>query len=768
MDDLRTKKLINGDQQITKYESMKGRSFRQQKSNSFGMNISIDEEDQISVGACCFWCNQRIQSTNKLKRRIPIINWLPKYTTKDFRGDVIAGISVGFTIIPQALAFAMLAGLPPVNGLYSSFMGCFIYAIFGTCSCAALGPTSILSILTAPFALAGGPMYAILLSFISGIVMLICGMLNLGFVVDFVSFPVISAFSTSAAITIIISQLKSFFGLNYRSGRLTENLLNFINHIDKVRLSDMFLGLACLAFLIPLQSFKDKRFLRNKSKKSSIRKFVNSIWFVTVTGRNAIIVILTAILTFYFFFSQVTTPKEIKPGLPRFQLPKFTYVETDLNKNVTIEKSFDMVLSDIGSGIPVMVLISILETVAVAKTFTGSVNLDPTQEMVALGVCNLVSSFFGSMPIAGSFSRSAVNHSSGVRTQAGGILTGIIVLLSIQFLTPVFIYIPQTTLSAIIVAAVIPMAKFGDIITIFKSNCIDLIPYLVTLITCLTLGLEVGVVIGIAVSLVMLLYQMARPRISIVIRTVPNSSTKFIYVKPDRSVFFPSVEYMKVKINKAIPSKKSQQTIEGVLFQDSRDLGDITDRSNEKKAVAYSINSTTIPQSFSDSKLSEQVNGKENSKTNIIDIDVQKLSNGLNNNNEKQINGKQQRSNTIANPKITPNNEIVAVVIDGEHSFRCDSTFAIAMRNLVLNLKKKNLITIFFNLRKPIHRGLSSTLGEDDLFYYCVLESEVYELINKFANAQDLTDRSSSASSETDNSDQISERHWLSQSTREF
>ena len=316
------------------------------------------------------------------------------------------------------------------------FIGVFIYTIFGTCRDAALGPTSILSILTAPFALLGGPTYATLLCFISGIVMLIFGFLNLGFIIDFVSFPVLSAFSTSAAITIIVSQLKSFFGLSYPNSRLSESLINFVNHITEIRLSDTLLGFACLAFLLPLQSLKDKRFLKHKPKKSTTRRAVNAVWFITVTGRNALIVLISVIVTYYFIFNQILTPKEIKPGLPPFQMPKFTYVDFDPVKNVTIEKKFDSVLADISKGIPVIVLISILETVAVAKTFTGSANLDPTQEMVALGICNLVSSFFGSMPIAGSFSRSAVNHSSGVRTQAGGILTGLIVLLAIQVLTP--------------------------------------------------------------------------------------------------------------------------------------------------------------------------------------------------------------------------------------------------------------------------------------------------------------------------------------------
>lgn len=177
------------------------------------------------------------------------------------------------------------------------------------------------------------------------------------------------------------------------------------------------------------------------------------------------------------------------------------------------------------------------------------------------------------------------------------------------------------------------------------------------MITCLSLGLEFGVMSGVVVSLIMLLYQQARPRISIVIRTVPNSSARFIYVKPDRSVFFPSVEYMKIKINKAIPNKKNTSTIEGVQFQDSRDLGDISERSNEEKSVVVSYSTNTIPQSFSDSKLT--TNGIENSKTNIIDMDSNKVRTTNDTSNAKGLNGKQRANTVIGGLQPSINNELV-------------------------------------------------------------------------------------------------------------
>src|SRR6218665_3323626 len=165
------------------------------------------EQDEPTWSECCIWMRKRFFSRRKLYRRFPPLVWLPTYSLEDLKGDVISGISVAFTIIPQGLALASLAGLPPQYGLYTSIMGCFIYTLLGSCKDMAVGPTSILAMIVLPYAMIGGPQYSILLAFLSGVLQLIAGILNLGFVVDFISFPVISAFSLAAAITITCSQL---------------------------------------------------------------------------------------------------------------------------------------------------------------------------------------------------------------------------------------------------------------------------------------------------------------------------------------------------------------------------------------------------------------------------------------------------------------------------------------------------------------------------------------------------------------------------------
>lgn len=511
-----------------------------------GMNVRIDEDDEVSVRHCCIWFFERYFTKEKLKRRFPIASWFPQYTFHHFRGDFIAGLSVAFTIIPQALALATLAGLPPNYGLYSSFMGCFIYSIFGTTPSAAIGPTSILAIIVAPYVLIGGETYAILLSFFSGLLMLLLGLLNCGFLVDFISYPVIASFSCAAALTIAVSQLKGFFGLHYAAAGFRQTITAVFHNIKLVNFWDLGMGFFCLLFLIPLQMSKEIEFdFRGHPFLSVI---ANSLVWLLVTGRNALVVIIsTAVAYLTAGHTGFSLTNEITTGLPDFRIPDFV-----LKTNEThVVKDLPNVFSDITAGVCILVLIELMETVAVAKSFNAGKKLDSTQEMIALGLSNLMGSFVSAFPVSGSFSRSAVNYCSGVKTPLGGVVTGLLVLLALATLAPFFQLIPQTALSSIIIAAVLPMMKIGDIWIIWNSNKVDLVPYTLTFAACLFFGLEIGIVVGVNVSLGILLYQMARPRIAIVLRMTPEGH-QFLYVKPDRSVFFPSVEYMKVKIDKAL------------------------------------------------------------------------------------------------------------------------------------------------------------------------------------------------------------------------
>jgi len=517
----------------------------------------------MTVNECCLWFRQRYFTREKLRRRLPFVHWLPNYSLADLKGDIIAGLSVAFTIVPQGLALAVLAGLPAQYGLYTSFMGCFIYALLGSCKDVAVGPTSIMAIIVAPYVMAGGVQYSILLAFMAGCIQFLFGVLNLGFIVDFISFPVISSFSSAAAITIAASQLKLLFGQHYTASRFPDTMIKFAANLWEINIWDTTMGMASLLFLIPIQLAKDYRFKPDAdagAKRHTLYAVLNGVWAMTVTARNALVVIIGAFIAGYYYESGTVGPDgtsgqlftmtgEIRTGLPPFQWPSFSVHNTN-----TTTVPFTQVFSDLGTGVFVVALLGLMESVAVAKAFETK-RMDATQEMIAIGMCNILGSCFGAFAATGSFSRSAVNHNSGVRTPFGGIVTGALVLLALSTLAPYFQYIPQTILATIIITAVIFMLRPLDPFLIWQTNKVDVLPYVSTFVVCLVFGLEYGIVAGVGSSVVILLYQMARPKVFIVHKRTPDGYP-FLYVKPDRSVFFPSIEYMKVKINKELPDSQ--------------------------------------------------------------------------------------------------------------------------------------------------------------------------------------------------------------------
>ena len=302
-----------------------------------------------------------------------------------------------------------------------------------------------------------------------------------------------------------------------------------------------------------MQHFKDAK-LSNDTKIGFI---INKLWKVIVIARNATIVLICALIAYRTDLFSVN--QNIPSGLPPFAFPSFK-----IEHNGVVKKTTE-IFSDFFPGVIIVAMVGLVETVAVSKGFTANKKYDATQDMIALGLCNIAGSCCSAFPAVGSFSRSAVNHSSGVRTPLGGFLTSILVVVSLLTLGPCFESIPTTTLSSIIIAAVMPMIKFDDIPIIFKANLIDTFSYFITFITCLTFSLEYGICLGIIFSLSILLYQMARPRITIVSR-ITNHGDSFIYVKPDRSILFPSVEYVKVKISKAISANDRRSNVTSIVI----------------------------------------------------------------------------------------------------------------------------------------------------------------------------------------------------------
>ncbi|KAL6255982.1 hypothetical protein P5V15_013218 [Pogonomyrmex californicus] len=483
-----------------------------------------------------------------LYKRLPILNWLPRYNGQDALGDLMAGITVGLTVIPQSLAYSNVAGLPPQYGLYGSFLGCFIYVIFGSCKDIPMGPTAIISLLTYQTVshLDAPVPHAILLTFLVGIVELIMGIFGLGFLIDFVSGPVSSGFTSAVALIIVTSQVKDILGIPAKGSQFIEMWRSICGLIHQTSAWDATLGASCIALLLILRLLASCKIGPKREELHTTKhRVVNKIIWLIGTSRNALLVVICGLLGWSFHDkSPVRLIGFIPGGMPTVQVPPFEYIKSD---NATA--TFVEMLGNLGSGIIVIPLISLMEDIAICKAFANGKSVDATQELIAIGMSNIGNSFVQAFPGTGSLSRSAVNNASGVRTPFGGVYTGMLVILALLFLTPYFSFIPRATLAAIIIAAVIFMVEVKVVRPMWRTKKSDLIPGVGTFIACLVLQLEIGILCGIGINILFILYHAARPKISIE-KLKTGHGIEYLMLTPDRCLIFPSVDYVRNLVTK--------------------------------------------------------------------------------------------------------------------------------------------------------------------------------------------------------------------------
>lgn len=312
-----------------------------------------------------------------LYKRLPFLSWLPKYNGQDAVGDLVAGITVGLTVIPQSLAYSNIAGLPTEYGLYGSFLGCFVYIIFGSCKDVPFGPTAIASLLTFQAVHGMGPEHAILLCFLSGLIEVLMGLLGLGFLIDFVSGPVSSGFTSAVALIIVSSQVKDVLGITVKGNTFLEMWTSIFHNIGDTKLWDTVLGIVCIVVLLIMRVIatlkigppetQDAEIDKDgKSGPTTFQKTMNKTIWLIGTSRNAILVILCGVLG-YALYSDGEPPfkliGDIPPGLPSVHIPPFGYTKG----NVTV--GFGEMISNLGSGIIVVPLIALLENIAICKAF---------------------------------------------------------------------------------------------------------------------------------------------------------------------------------------------------------------------------------------------------------------------------------------------------------------------------------------------------------------------------------------------------------------
>ncbi|XP_063360068.1 sodium-independent sulfate anion transporter-like [Cydia amplana] len=514
--------------------------------------LTVTSENGNKVRRRLKKCSKDLCSVKTVKKRLPITEWLPEYNLTKLIQDIIAGITVGLTAIPQGIAYAVVAGLSPEYGLYAGLMGGFVYLFFGSCKDVTVGPTAIMSAMVSKYVSGYSADFAVLASFLSGLVELCMGILHLGFLVEFISLPVISGFTTAAALQIAAGQLKSIFGLDGKSGNyFSESLYNFVINFKSIKVWDPILGFLTIGILLVLKNIG-----QGCSRTDGLTKQVR--WFVSL-ARNAVVVIIGMVIAYILKVATGSEPLiligDIGSGLPKIEPPPFS---TTVGNETY---SFSDMMSVLGPQSIVLPLVAIFESVAIAKAFAGGKPVDATQEMMALGICNIVSSFTKSMPITGSFTRTAINNASGVHTPAGGVFTGFIILLALSILTSTFYFIPKASLAGLIITAMFSMIDFDIFGRLWRNSKIELFLLLITMAFSLSIGLEYGIVAGIVMNAAILLYTVSRP--SVEITTILCEKGEYLSILLPDKLSYCAAEHFRRKVLQA-----SQDVINAAIIID--------------------------------------------------------------------------------------------------------------------------------------------------------------------------------------------------------
>lgn len=358
-------------------------------------------------------------------------------------------------MIPQALAYAGIAGLPPQAGLYGSFLGCLLYIFIGSCRCVNVGPSSTSSFLTGQVAGGNWPR-AIVCGVIAGFVELILGLFGLGFVIDFVSGPVLSGFSSAVAIMIFTGQIKSFLGIHAKGFTFIQVWRTILADIHHTRMGDTIMGICCMTTLLLMRQLPNLKFgPKNDSQKTTCQKVINKIIWIIGTARNFLVVVIATSISYALIENGqghwLKTIGEVPPGIPEFKIPAFSSPDVTNATGFVIQKgeTFWEMISYMNIGLLAVPLIALIETMSINKSAASGKPVDPTQELIAIGAGQLLNSLVGAYPGNASFSRGAINKASGARTPLGSLYSGTLVIIALLYFTPYFQYIPDAALAAV-------------------------------------------------------------------------------------------------------------------------------------------------------------------------------------------------------------------------------------------------------------------------------------------------------------------------------
>ena len=476
---------------------------------------------------------------------------MPNYSGSTFKSDFIAGITVSVLLIPQGMAYALIAGLPPIYGLYAALSPQIIYALLGTSKQLAVGPVAMDSLLVAAglgtIGILGPEEYiqsAILLAFLMGAIQFLLGLFKMGFLVSFLSKPLIKGFTSGAAIIIGLSQVKHILGISlHQSNKIQLFAISLVNSEISIHFPTLMIGVISIFFLLILKKWTSKI-------------------------PSALVVVILSSLWVYFgkqYQEGVAVVGDVPGGLPSFNTPNFN-IETIKNL------------------IPISLTLAIvgyLESISISKTIAEKYKyyqLDPNQELIALGSSNIIGSLFQSYPTTGGFSRTAVNDQAGARSGVASLICALVVAITLSFFTQWFFYLPKAVLGSIIIVAVIQLIDLKYAIRLYNSRKDEFAVLLFTFLLTLFVGISQGIIYGIILSLLLLVYRASKPHYAFLgrigstnyfqnIERFPDEVTvreDLIILKFDAQLFFGNIEFFKQLVFDAV--EKKSKKIKGFII----------------------------------------------------------------------------------------------------------------------------------------------------------------------------------------------------------
>jgi SulP family sulfate permease len=497
------------------------------------------------------------------RRYLPILDWGSQYTGKTFTNDLIVAVIVTVMLIPQSLAYALLAGLPVEVGLFASMAPLVVYAIFGTSRTLAVGPVAVASLMTAaaiaPLAAQGSPEYlgaAVALAFVSGLMLVAMGLLRLGFLANFLSHPVVSGFITASGLQIAAGQMAPVLGIHAEGETFVEVVEPLVRNIGQANLATAVIGLGSLAFLF---------WARGGLKPLLLRAGLGDRTAGTVAKIGPAVALVVSTLAVWGLGLDQTGVKvvgKVPTGLPRLSLPPF-----------------DMALwTRLLVPALLIAIIGYVESISVALTLAAKrrQRVDPDQELVALGAANVGAAVSGGFPVTGGLARSVVNFEAGAETPAAGALTAVGIALVTLFLTPLLFFLPKATLAATIVVAVLSLVDFGAMKQTWDYSRADFAAMAATILVTLVEGVEAGLLVGVGLSILLHLWATSRPHIAVVgqipgttsfrnlARHAVVTDSEILSLRVDESLYFPNARFIEDRINEAVAASP---TIRHVILE---------------------------------------------------------------------------------------------------------------------------------------------------------------------------------------------------------